>query len=235
MISQIRNITKEEYINYIYDMIDILEKFENNTMSFLENIELELNNVTEFQIDILYDIIDQIYECKLIFLQFNKNLFKSIEKGILTLKYDLRDYIEEIIGDLLYITDFLAININKNEILIKAIDLNTRTDTTIKLKDFRNIILIIMDILMNNINNDYEMEMNLNNNNSIKYYSYQKAEEFLNNTQKKSDKVIKDIKSRINDIEIYELYSRNLDMIDNIHNKTILEYMEEMYKNIIYK
>ena len=235
VFNEIRKITKEEYINYIYNMIDILEKFENNTMTFLENIELELNNVYEFQIDILYDIIDQIYESKLIFLQFNKNLFKSIEKGILTLRYDLRDYIEEIIGDLLYITDFLAININKNEILIKAIDLNTRTDTTIKLKDFRNIILIIMDILMNNINNDYEMEMNLNNNNSIKYYSYQKAEEFLNNTQEKSDKVTKDIKSRINDIEIYELFSKNLDIIDNIHNKTNLEYMDEMYKNIIYK
>ena len=235
VISQIRKVTKEEYINYIYNMIDILEKFENNTMIFLENIELELNNVYEFQIDILYDIIDLIYECKLIFLQFNKNLFKSIEKGILTLKYDLRDYIEEIIGDLLYITDFLAININKNEILIKAIDLSTRTDTTTKLKDFRNIILIIMDILMNNINNDYEMEMNLNNKKSIKFYSYQKAEEFLKNTQEKSDKVIEDIKSRINDIEKYELYSNNLDIIDTIHNKTILEYMDEMYKNIIYK
>jgi len=235
MINQIRNIIKEEYINYIYDMVDILEKFENNTMTFLENIELELNNEQEFQIDILYDIIDQVYECKLIFLQFNKNLFKSIEKGILTLKYDLGDYIEEIIGDLLYITDFLAVNINKNELLIKAIDISNRTEATIKLKDFRNIILIIMDILMNNVNNDYEMEMNLSNSNSIKYYSYQKAEEFLNNTQEKSDKVINDIKSRINDIETYELYSKNLDVIDNIHNKTILEYMDEMYKNIIYK
>ena len=235
MINQIRNITKEEYINYILNMVDILEKFENNTMSFLENIELELNNVYEFQIDILYDIIDQVYECKLIFLQFNKNLFKSIEKGILTLKYDLRDYIEEIIGDLLYITDFLAININKNELLIKAIDISNRTDTTIKLKDFRNIILTIIDIIMLNINNDYENEMNLSNSESIKYYSFQKAEEFLNNTQEKSDKVIKDIKSRINDTETYELYSKNLDIIDNIHNKTILEYMDEIYKNIIYK
>ena len=235
MINQIRNITKEEYINYIYNMIDVLEKFENNTMIFLENIELQLTKVYEFQIDILYDIIDQIYECKLIFLQFNKNLFKSIEKGILTLKYDLGDYIEEIIGDLLYVTDFLAVNINKNELLIKAIDESNRTETTEKLKDFRNIVTIIMDILMNNVNNDYEMEMNLSESNSIKSYSYQKAEEFLNNTQEKSDKVIKDIKSKINDIELYELYSENLDTIDNIHNKTILEYMGEMYKNIINK
>ena len=88
---------------------------------------------------------------------------------------------------------------------------------------------------MFNINNDYEMEMNLSNSKSIKFYSYQKAEEFLNNIQEKSDEVINDIKSRINDIETYELYSKNLDIIDNIHNKTILEYMDEMYKNIIYK
>ena len=66
--------------------------------------------------NLLYDIIDQIYESKLIFKKFNRNLFNSIEKGILTFKCDINDCIDIIIGQLLYITDFLGVNINKNEI-----------------------------------------------------------------------------------------------------------------------
>ena len=85
----------------------------------MNDIENELNNINDFQIDIFYDIIDLLYEAKKILKEFNKNLFKSIEKGIITFKYDIKDYIDEIIGDLLYITDFLSININKNEILKK--------------------------------------------------------------------------------------------------------------------
>ena len=177
-VNKIRKITKEEYINYIYNMLEILEKFENNTLIFLEEIKNEMNNIDNFLVDILYDIVDQIYLTKNIFKQFNKNLFKSIEKGILTFKYDVLDYIDLIIGDLLYITDFLSININKNEIIIKAIDLNTRNEVTPKLKNFRNIIIYLMDFIIININNDYEQNMNLNNVNSIKYYSYQKAQFF---------------------------------------------------------
>ena len=120
-------------------MIDILFNFENSTLIFLNEIENELHNIADFQIDVLYDIIDEIYEAKQIFKHFNKNLFKSIEKGILSFKYDIKDYINEIIGDLLYITDFLSINLNKNEILKNAIDKNTREIVTKKLKDFRNI------------------------------------------------------------------------------------------------
>ena len=98
-----------------------MENFENKTLKFLDDIDNELNNIEDFQIDILYDIKEQIYESKQIFKTFNRNLFKSIEKGILTFKCDINDYIDLIIGDLLYITDFLAVNINKNELIIKAI------------------------------------------------------------------------------------------------------------------
>ena len=115
-INKIRNITKKEYIGYIYSMLELLENFENKTLIFLEGVENELKYIDDFQIDLLYDIIDQLYECKQIFLKFNRNLFKSIEKGILTFKCDINDYIDSIIGQLLYITEFLAVNINKNDI-----------------------------------------------------------------------------------------------------------------------
>ena len=232
-VNAIREITKEEYIKYIYEMIEILSNFENSTLLFLKEVENELDNITDFQIDVLYDIIDQIYEAKLIFKQFNKYLFKSIEKGILTFKYDIRDYIEEFIGDLLYITDFLSINLNKNEILIKSIEENTRNITTRQLKDFRNIILSIMELLISNINDDYDKEMNLSNEQGIKYHSNKIAIEFLMKLEDQSNEVIENIKSRINNFYIYQSYSENIDELNNINNKTIIEYINDIYDNII--
>ena len=234
-INEIRRVTKEEYINYIYSMIDILENFENKTLIFLSDVDNELDNIEDFQIDLLYDIKDQIYESELIFKKFNRNLFKSIEKGILTFKCDISDYIDLIIGQLLYITDFLSVNINKNEILIKAIDVETRKNVTVKLKNFRNIILTIMELLNNNINDDFEKELNTDNNESIKYISNDKALKFLNNVNSQSTYVINKIKSRINNINIYESYSQNIDVLNNINNKTFIEYINDIYSNVLYK
>ena len=66
-INKIRNITKDEYIKYIYNQLETLENFENKTLSFLDNLENELNNIKDFQVDVLYDIIDSISDSKQIF------------------------------------------------------------------------------------------------------------------------------------------------------------------------
>ena len=97
IINKIKEITKDEYINYIYNSLNILDIFTNNTLIYLKAIENELENITNFQIDLLYDIKNNLYEANLIFKKFHVNLFKSIEKGITILKYDIEDYIEEII------------------------------------------------------------------------------------------------------------------------------------------
>jgi hypothetical protein len=103
--NKIRNTTKKEYIQYINNMLEVLEKFEKVTLCFFEDIERELDKINDFQIDFLYDIFDKINEGKVIFEKFNKNLFKSIEKGIIEFKYDIKEYMETIIEDLLYLTD----------------------------------------------------------------------------------------------------------------------------------
>ena len=70
-------------------------------------------------------------------------------------------------------------------------------------------IIYLMDLIIININNDYDQNMDLNNINSIKYYSYQKAQFFLDDIEQNSDKVINDIKSTINNFEKNELYRKN--------------------------
>ena len=230
----IRNITKKEYGNYIYKMIDILGIFHNSTLLFLEDIQNEIENLTKIEkIDFLYDILDSIYDCKLILKQFNKNLFKSIEKGIVVFQSDINEFTENIIGDLLYITDYLSININKNEILIKTYDEITREKLSFKLKSIREIINLTFELLISNINSDYYNEMSVNNNESIKFYSELKSKIFLNETEIKSNEIIGNIKNKVKYIDLFDIYNDNLDFINYIHNKSIIEFIDNMYKNIV--
>ena len=165
--------------------------------------------------------------------EFSKNLFKAIDKGIITFKYDIKDYIENIIGDLIYITDFLSININKNEIMQKAIEDEKRNITILKLKNFRNIILTIMDSLVGNIYNDYNSEMSLENNNSIKYYTESLSKEHYNEIEEKANNVTEQIKLKIKYINLYEIYSNNINIL-NIINKNITEnFNNDIYTKII--
>ena len=154
ILNNITIATKEEYMNYIIHMFDIIIEFKNESLIFLDNIKSEVDKIQLFQIDILYDIIDVIYDGELIFKEFIKKLFKAVDRGVTSFKYNIRDFMEEIISELLYLTDFLSVNINKNEILKNAIDIEIRRNITIKLKNFRNIILRIVEIMNTKIIND---------------------------------------------------------------------------------
>ena len=147
---------------------------------------------------------------------------------------DINLFKEDIIGDLLYITDFLSINILKNEIIIRAYDTETLQNLSIKLKNFRNIIQVILDLLIDNINNDYYYEMSFNNN-SLKSYSYSKAKELLNLIDINSNNVVNKIKDKINYMKLYEIYISNLDYIDYINNKTIIEFINNMNNKVFQK
>ena len=58
-----------------HDIFSIDENF----VVFLDEIEQEVNNLTKIEkLDFLYDILDSIYECKLILKQFNKFIFTFI-------------------------------------------------------------------------------------------------------------------------------------------------------------
>ena len=233
ILNEIRNVTKNEYINYIENMFKRILFFENETLTFLYNINHEVDHIQTFKLDSLYDIIDVIYDGQLVFKEFIKKLFKAVDRGVTTFKYDLRDYIEEIIGDLLYLTDFLSVNINKNEILKNAIKLEDRERVTIKLKNFRNIILRIMEILNSNIISDYEQEMSSDNENSIKSNKENSIINSIENINNRSDEVIKEIKEKIAFMNYYEIYSNNIEVINEINNKTYIEFNNDMYNNIL--
>ena len=233
ILNQIRNVTKNEYINYINNMFDIIIYFKNDTLTFLYNIKNEVDKIQIFVIDILYDIFDIIYDGILVFKEFIKKLFKAVERGVTNFKYDVRDFMEEVIGQLLYLTDFLSVNINKNEILKNAIDIEKRNRVTNKLKNFRNIILRIIEILNSNIINDYEQEMSLDNEYSIKYQKENIIILCIEEIDNKSIYIIEEIKLKIKYMNMYETYANNIQIINGITNKSFIEYNNDIYDNIL--
>ena len=235
VFNEIIIIIKNEYIDFINKMLLLVEEFNNNTCIFLLEVKDEVSKIENFQLDLLYDLIDIIRETKKIFKDFNKNLFLAIEKGIKTFRFDFQDFIHEIMGDLLYLVDFLSVNLNKNDILKNAMDSDTRQELTIKLINMRNIINIIRETLLTNIDNDYKEEMNEDNVNSIKVYSEEKLKEYLNELEEKSNEIIEDIKRKIAFINLYELYAGNVDKMEEITNEINGIFLKDLYGDTIEK
>jgi len=146
---------------------------------------------------------------------------------------DIFDFLEMLIGDLLYITDYLSININKNELLIKSYNETERELLTFKLNKIKEIVNIIFELLLSNIKSDYNNEMSINNNESIKYNSEIKSKKFLDETEKRSNEIIKIIKTKISYMDLYEIYCENLNFINYIQNKSIIEFIEDSYNHIV--
>ena len=233
IMTEIRELTKIEYINYINEMFNIIISFKNYSLLFLTNLKKEVETIQTFQIDILYDLMDLLYETKLVLKDFIAKLFQAVDTGVTTFKYKLRDYMEEIIGQLLYLTDFLSVNLNKNEILKNAINLEERQIVTIKLKNFRNIVLRIIEILDNQIIDDYEREMSTNNENSIKYSKVDIIQSCIEDMDNKSTTITEEIKAKIHSMNYYESYAENIQIINEITNKTFIEFNNDIYNQVL--
>jgi len=231
--NEIREITKDEYIKYIQKITNSLDNFYNNSLNYIKDIESEIKNINNLEIDVLFDINDSINESKEILENFNYKLFDSIERGIILFKSELNEYFQIVIGSLLYVTEFLSVNINKNEILKKSIKEQERNEVQILLKDFRYIINQIIDLLLNNIHSDYEYEFSENKKDSIKYKNIHKINDYILQFNSNSSELINDITSKINFFNKYKLYVNNIDEIDRINNKTIIEFNNDFYNGCI--
>ena len=235
VFNEIRIITKNEYIDFIEKMLLSVEEFNNKTYIFLLEVEEEVSKIENFQIDLLYDLKDIIYESKKIFKDFNKNLFNAIEKGIKTFRLDFKDFVHEFMGNLLYLVEFLSINLNKNEILKNGIEEETREEVTTKLKNMRNIINVIMNNLLDKIENDYNEEMNETNLNSIKVNSTKKLNQYLEDLEENSERIIENIKNKIAFMNLYELYQDNIDEIEETTTGIKGVFYNDLYIDVIEK
>jgi len=229
----IREITKYEYINFINSVINSLDEFSKNVLIYINKLEILIQNITDIKLDLLYDIIDNIEESKKIFKNFISLLFNSVIKGVKIFKYNLDNHIEEILDELSYITEFISSGLKNNEILKTILDEETKNRTIYKLKDFKNIIHIITSILTEQILNDYEKELINKELQNIRFTSEKKKEDLLSKIESNSNILIRNIKNKIELIEKYELYSSNIDKINEINDEVEHIYSESFVNKII--
>ena len=230
-INEIINEIQEQYFSFIEEMTNNLEQFYNQSIKYLEDIQ---GLITEnFQIDILYDIKDNVIKAKKVFTKFVDLLFKAIEKGMSKFQYNLQEYIQNLIGDLLYNSQFIAESLNENEILRNAISERDRNSIIIKLKDFTRIVNEITNYLYGRINDDYEANFSNDNPNSVKISVINKVNNLSEKFEKESNDLINKIKKLIKYIEHYDLYISHLDKIDDINNNIQNNMYEDINNNIL--
>ena len=231
VFNTIRLAIRNDYLDYIKYMNNLLLNFCNDTLLFLDNIQEEMIKIDDFTIDFFYDIIDVVDNGKMILKEFVSKIFSSVEKGIIILKKNINNNAEKNIGDFLYITDFLSININKNKLLKKSFEEDVRKELSFKLDEFRNIVNFIINLLIYNINNDYSKE--ITDNNGIKFFTDKLVYNNSDIIQNEENKFINVSEQKIENLHLYELYNSNLEVINNITNKTIMESIDDSYNNIL--
>ena len=235
LFNQIKQITKKEYLEYIKLSLNDLVIFKNNTLKYINELEILIQNISNFQIDVLYDIKDNIEEAKKIFKNFCTLLFNSITKRIKIFKIDLSEYMNEIIGEILFITEFISSGLKNDDILRNALDEKTKVKTINKLQEFKIIIESIINTLFEEIFDEYDNEMSISNIHSIKYLAENKKSNLLEEINNNSNNLIESIKLKIKYIEKYELYSSNIDKINeinyNVENQLYSNSNEKIMKN----
>ena len=229
----IREITKLEYINFINSVIDSLDYFSNNVLNYIDNLEILIQNITNIKLDLLYDIIDNIEESKKIFKNIISLLFNSVIKGIKNFRFNLDSHIEEIFDELLYIIEFISSGLKNNEILKSQLDEETKNITIYKLKDFKNILLKINNILTDQIINDYDKELINADSQNIRFIAEKKKSDLKEKIEYNSNILIKNIKNKINLLEKYELYSSNIDKLNEINDEVENAFAENIFNIII--
>ena len=90
-----------------------------------------------------------------------------------------------------------------------------------------------MDLLVNQINDDYQNEMMSDNCNGIKYYSENSSDKFINDIEISANKTTELIKEKINYINLYEIYSNNINEINDIFKNAEEEFANDIYQKII--
>ena len=68
---------------------------------------------------------------------------------------------------------------------------------------------------------------------SIKYFSEDALKKYINNIEFNSDKTTQIIKTKIKYINLYEIYSENINNINNIFKKAGENFTNEIYNKII--
>ena len=92
---------------------------------------------------------------------------------------------------------------------------------------------IISNILTDQIINDYDKEIINTDSQNIRFIAEKKKSELKTKIENNSNVLIKNIKNKINLLEKYELYSSNIDKLNEINDKVENAFAQNFFNKII--
>ena len=232
---QINEETKNEFNNYIEEMINTIKFLHDNIIKFIDDIKLNLNAFNEKTLDIslYYSIIEEIDLCSNVYSLLDMT---NINNAILKEKEDFNlYYINEIfyieIEEILNKFEFIAKRLQFNETLIESINETSRKDMINKLNSFRIKISNIISSIQKNINNTYA--------NILNEFTLDTITNYKNEFNTKKNELIKELNIIAKESNNFLSYLRNLESINTIRNnifrkrkELLLEYIIKQLKNI---
>ena len=215
---------QEQYKTLIYNAKDYATNIQQSGLNFINDITESMKNLTTFDLSLMYAIYDQLQRPVEFLNKYERNIFSSIKKGIDNATNEIISIQQNIIGEGIFKLESIINSLMASPILKQGISLLERINIKNNIGSIIEEIDNQVQIIKNQINDNYLQDMNkygkeltMNLEKNISFFSNQ------------SNILINDIKSKIESIELMELYSSHLDLIDSIENNILLTANNKFY------
>ena len=230
-VNKILNEVITQYKNYVQLMKDSIDLFHENGLTFINNINNALEGLTDFSVDVLYDILDEVEKAKNIYDGFADNLFNAVENGLNNFCDSMYAKVQELLGGALEIVEFIGNAMETNPImkLVVAADQRKRMIELTYL--FRKKINALVDAIFVKIRETYENQLSSAEQSSLRDELIGKMAEKLRDFNEKTNKMLTNIRSKIDSILQFEMYLQNLDLLDSIETN-IMKITREKFNTV---
>ncbi len=224
-IKEMLNDIRNQYKKIIDNAKEFATNIQNIGLKFINDIKKEIEDLKEFDLSLMYAIYDQLIRPVEFLNKYERNIFNAIKKGINNAITFLIDLQNKLIGNQLERLESIVRGLLSSPILKAGVDLlsrlNIKNIISSLIDEVNGHISIIKDKIYDNYLqdiNDVGKQLSINLEKNISFFT------------NKSNELIKDIKSKIDNIELMELYSSHLDIIDSIRDNIGLISNNKFYE-----
>ena len=236
IINSFLNECQQYFISAPNSVFDI---FYNDSIAYTDAILDANDNIIDFDINIYYDIVDQVQKGRNIYETFLTKFMNIIERGLTVYSNEMQFKSNELLSEALNAVEYIGTAIENNIIISEVISENRREQTAKGAYAFRNSISSLIEKIFIKINEAYNANINNDDTNAMKNQLENTVNSMLNEFNTKTESMLHAIKNKIPNIAKYEAYITNHpNIIDSIENELLeieQQQLTELISNPLYK
>ena len=217
----------------------VFDTFYNDSLAYADAILDANDNIIDFDINIYYDIVDQVQKGRNIYETFLTKFINIIERGLTVYSNEMQFKSNELLSEALNAVEYIGTAIENNIIISEVISENRREQTAKGAYAFRNSISSLIEKIFIKINEAYNANINNDDTNAMKNQLENTVNSMLNEFNTKTESMLHAIKNKIPNIAKYEAYITNHpNIIDSIENELLeieQQQLTELISNPLYK